>query len=432
MTAIPSHRVLDLPALLAAVAALTLVGCPTTNTPTDAGGPGTDAGRDAGTSPMDAGGRDAGAPDAGPPECEVGAMRTADCGFCGTESQRCEAPGTWVSASTCIGQGECAGGSVENRDLAMCEVEQRICLDTCTWSDWEPFTPPGECEVDETRTVEDPSCAPDQRLRQTCTASCEWPTTGTCVSACDWAPARTTPEWKREVCVPSGDFIRGQDGTSYGPAATIFVSSFYIDVYPVTNRRYNECVTAGVCAVADGMYARTTPEFLDHPVQGISRNEAAAFCTWDGGRRFVTIAEWQKAARGPAPRSNIYPWGNTIDCSIIETPGDPCYDPDPASTGYARDPYDAFGPAVASYYGVQMMGFGMFEWALDYRCSNYFSAPEFRVPDPVCRDATRQPVIMSNTRQFIIPLYVAAGTSGGVDNDGLTEGVRCGHSRSSP
>lgn len=376
--------------------------------------------------------------DAGPGiECDPGDMRTAGCGFCGTESQMCEEPGTWMATSECLGQGECELGAVESRTGALCEEEQRICLDGCTWGDWEPVGVPGECEVGETREIEDGACAAGEQLVQTCGDTCLWPAAGvgTCESLCTWAPQRTTPEWKREVCVPAGDFIRGLDGSGFAePMATITLSAFYIDAYPVTNRRYNECVAAGVCAAADGAYARTDAAHLDFPVQGISRNEAIDFCAWDGGRRLVTAAEWQKAARGPAPRTNLYPWGDMHDCAIVDVGREPCFAAIP-DDGFAVDPYDAFGTNAASFYGAQMMGFGVREWVRDLFCTAFWdSQPESLVPDPIC-DETQPSYVegwltsyggMRGWGADVIHRPISNRMTG--DDDSRVTGFRCGHS----
>ena len=425
-----------------ASALLLAVGCPSPE-PADDGGP--DAGArtpDGGISDGGAtdagvhldGGVDSGPPDAGPPppECSVGEMRTSTCGFCGTEAQACEEPGTWVPTSECLGQRDCAAGTVETRDLDLCAQEQRICLDGCTWSDWEASRGPGACEAGATRQVMHASCAASERLVEVCSATCAWDVgVGTCVDPCGPSPLRTTPEWAREVCVPDGEFIFGLEGTGREPESNVYISTFYIDVYPVTYRRFQQCVTAGACAPADGTYARTTPEYLDYPVQGISRNDAVAFCAWDGGRRLVTSAEWQKAARGPAPRRNRYPWGDTLDCAIVDSGAPPC-DAPMLSDRYGADPFDAFSAPSASYYGAQMMGFGVSEWVLDAVCPNWYSLPDSRAPDPVCEPGNPDTVapdswlVVSGPRRAVQPLINTryAGFAG--DDDMAYYGFRCG------
>lgn len=378
--------------LALASAILLAVGCPSPEPVEDAGPDGGGPAHDGGI-PFDAGFRVDGGVDGGPatadagpppPECTVGGLRTASCGFCGTEAQECEEPGTWVATSECLGQGECAAGTVETRDLGLCAQEQRICVADCTWSEWEESRGPGECEPGDTRRVMHATCAASERLVEQCNTACSWDVgVGACVDPCGPSPLRTAPEWAREVCVPDGEFVHGLEEDGWLPEANIYVSTFYIDVYPVTNRRYQQCVTAGSCAPADGTYARSTPEYLDYPVQGISRNEAVAFCAWDGGRRLVTGAEWQKAARGPAPRRNRYPWGDSLDCSIVDTGLSPC-DAAGLPDRYAADPFDAFSASSASYYGAQMMGFGVQEWALDAYCTNWDTLPEALLHDPVC------------------------------------------------
>ena len=346
---------------------------------------------DAGTDPTDAQppveDADTTPPDTGlPPECDPGERRTAECGFCGTESQSCEDPGRWMATSECLGQGECAVGDVETRVGELCATEQRICLDGCAWSDWEETRGPGSCEAGETRRAMSDTCGPGERLLEECSETCEWiEGAGTCVDACAGGPARTTPEWEREVCVPDGPFMR----TRYDvPTAEIQMSAFYIDVYPVTYRRYAACVAAGVCGEPTGPATRTAPEFLDYPVQGVSRPDAIAFCAWDGGRSLVSLAQWQKAGRGPSPRLNDYPWGDELDCSIVDAGQEPCNALPGGDYRVAADPYNAFTTAAASYYGLQMMGFGTVEWLLDNVCAaGYWDSPESTMP---CRTAASE------------------------------------------
>jgi len=434
-------------ASLALYASIALTaGCGTGPAPTVDGGAGDaapdtlEAGADAArndAAPPDAGHLDAGAFDAGTdagvtPECDPGAARVADCGMCGTQAEQCVDPGVWSPTSACLGQGQCNVGDVETRAAPRCASEQRICLGGCVWGAWEVTAPPGECEAGDTRQVL-AGCPIGEAHNETCSSTCGW-VSAPCVNACAGTP-RTTPEWAREVCVPAGDFIRGTGTTlSYsGPAATVTLSAYYIDVYPVTNRRYRQCVTAGVCPLPVGVYARNGDAFLDFPAQGVSRANAIAFCAWDGSRRFPTGAQWEKAARGPSPRAVAWPWGDTIDCSIINgnwrparMPGVICDSTLPYDVGL--DPYDAFGPGTASYYGVQMMGFGVSEWVEDAYAFDWYTDPASLLPDPVCRrfDSDRPGwfEIRGGTRTFLLQTFQRMSSPGAPTGDYIN-GFRC-------
>ncbi|MEQ9076712.1 MAG: SUMF1/EgtB/PvdO family nonheme iron enzyme [Sandaracinaceae bacterium] len=427
MNKLPTHKH-RVPGAISVIATLMLaLGCSGPSEPDDAG---TDVPSDAEPPVLDS---EVPPPDSGlAPECETGERRTADCGFCGMESQSCEDPGVWMATSECLGQGECEVGEVETREGALCQQEQRICLDGCAWSDWEETRPAATCEPGDTRRAMSDTCGPSERLLEECSDACEWvEDVGTCVDACGGAPARTSPEWAREVCVPDGPFVRGRDGTIASPEATIQVSSFYIDVYPVTNRRYQQCVAAGACAAPSGEYARTDSTYADYPVQGIRRSDAVDFCAWDGGRRFVTLAEWEKAARGPAPREPRYPWGEDLDCAIVDAGQAPCYAWSGSHDGLALDPYDVFPSTAASYYGVQMMGFGVREWAQDRWCGESWRAsPAGMSPDPVCRDSDVPSdawfMQAGRTRHQVIEVYRASAWQPEVADSHSSIGVRCG------
>lgn len=200
--------------------------------------------------------------------------------------------------------------------------------------------------------------------------------TRACHDPCGGTP-RLSPEWKAEVCVPAGNFFRGStDFADAQPVQEVFVSSFYIDRYPVTNRRYRECVETGPCALPRfpsagwDSYHERSPGRPDHPVQNISRTHAAEFCAWDGGRRLPTEAEWEKALRGPSPRTNLYPWdGDTYPrCDLVENV-DCGYRP---SGSQAPDPYYGV-PGSRSYYGTFLQYGGMNEWVSDWYSASYYS-----------------------------------------------------------
>lgn len=101
----------------------------------------------------------------------------------------------------------------------------------------------------------------------------------------------------------------------------ISVKTFYLDRTEVTNAQYaafwNELQDDRKLAhlprywvkQEDGGY--TFPEGkAEHPVVGVSFNDARAFAAW-AGKRLPTEDEWEIAARGP--KGLLYPWGNEYD-----------------------------------------------------------------------------------------------------------------------
>lgn len=389
-----------------------------------------DTGPDSGTADASAPPLDAGS-DAGPPEppCEPGATRVGGCGFCGTQGQLCTDAREWMATSECLGQGECGVGTVEERSGDQCSRDQRICLDGCVWGAWEETVAPGECEPGDTRTSAE-TCPPGEVRDDVCTDACAWMEGTTCRGGCAGS-ARTSPEWEREVCVSGGEFLRGDPtgATVYTPSVPIDISPFYIDVYPVTYRRYDQCVRAGACATPSGLHARPDSAYLDYPVQGISREMAGAFCTWDG-RRFPTSMEWEKAARGPSPRAQTWPWGDTVDCSIVSGNRPPCSVV--ADTSLGNDPYDAFPSTADSFYGVRMMGFGVPEWVQDNYCGpflGWYAEPESMVDNPVCTSSSpgyEAGIYMSRggTRGGMREVFYVGRASSGTSPD-VRQGIRC-------
>ncbi len=331
--------------------------------PTDAP---TDGGSDAGT-------------DAGPEPCsDEGAMRTAACGMCGMGQELCEG-GTWVPQRVCLNEGECLPGSLEMEDLAMCAQRARLCNDTCNWGPFDETREPGECEPGD-RRAGDMECAdPGEVGFEECTDSCEWSAAETCESACGTLRSGVMDE--EELCVPGGLFFRGEDDDNNGwsPEVEIFVSTFAIDRFPVTNDRLRRCVTAGGCTPPSNTSARAEYDDLAqgaHPARP-SWDEAAAFCEWDGGRRLPTDAEWQKAARGPSPRRNTYAMGDVHSCEarwLRRCPGE----------GECGGPI-AVHPAADSHYGLSEMGYQK-EWVIDVADIDFLRSEESRVPNPVSTD----------------------------------------------
>ena len=87
------------------------------------------------------------------------------------------------------------------------------------------------------------------------------------------------------------------------PAHMVFLDSYLMDRYEVSNKDYGEFVTAK---------GHPAPAYWDdprlnkaqQPVVGVNWEEAKAFCEYRG-KRLPTEAEWEKAARGA--QANLYP-----------------------------------------------------------------------------------------------------------------------------
>ena len=180
------------------------------------------------------------------------------------------------------------------------------------------------------------------------------------------------------VRVHTGSFEMGSavGNEDEQPVHDVFLNTFYIDKYEVTNAQYLAFVEAG----------GRRPQFLwddrfnapDQPVAGVPWSDAGDYCTWVG-MRLPTEAEWEKAARGTDGRT--YPWGNEK--------------PDPTRLRFnssdSPTPVGRF-PNGVSPYGVHDMAGNVWEWTQDEYDSEYYA----RSPD-------RNPVNLYWTLEFNSP-----------------------------
>lgn len=137
------------------------------------------------------------------------------------------------------------------------------------------------------------------------------------------SPVVGSPLSTEMVMVPAGEFLMGNpdDGLSYDdeqPQRKVYVGSFLIDRYEVTNALYQQFVNATGHAAPSHQKPELSlwhdktplPGSEQHPVVNVSWEDAVAYCRWQD-KRLPTEAEWEKAARGLDGRR--YPWGNEWD-----------------------------------------------------------------------------------------------------------------------
>ncbi len=187
------------------------------------------------------------------------------------------------------------------------------------------------------------------------------------------------------VMIRSGEFQMGSDSEIAAederPVHTVFVDSFYIDIYEVTVGQYKQFVQETGYNEPDwGKVALYAPTDL-RPIVFVSWHDAMAYAKW-AGKRLPTEAEWEKAARG-GHIQQTYPWGN------LAPTGKQCNFADKNLAQHwwadknADDGYTFTAPVglyISRYpkndYGLYDMSGNVSEWCLDeYDESFYIVSP---------------------------------------------------------
>ncbi len=166
--------------------------------------------------------------------------------------------------------------------------------------------------------------------------------------------------------------------TDEEPIHTVTLDAFYMDVYEVTNARYQECVQAGACSAPSESKSYTrdsyygSSQFADYPVILVSWDDAKTYCEWRGAR-LPTEAEWEKAARGGV-EGKLYPWGDVFDGSRVNFCDKNCsfdWANQDFDDGYAdTSPVGTYAPNA---YGLYDMAGNVYEWVADWYAADYYA-----------------------------------------------------------
>jgi len=148
------------------------------------------------------------------------------------------------------------------------------------------------------------------------------------------------------------------------PVHPVWLDSFGIGKFPVTNREY-EVYVKETSSPPPPFWSETMFGHPEQPVVGVTWEYAVSYCLWLSERlekmfRLPTEAEWERAARGNLEGA-LYPWG---DAPPWERP---CPGFDRETGGPQR-----VGENEPNGLGLYDMSEGVHEWCGDYYEYDYY------------------------------------------------------------
>jgi len=195
-------------------------------------------------------------------------------------------------------------------------------------------------------------------------------------------------------------------GANVDGTRKVELSSFCLDVTEVTVRAYEACVQDATCErtpddvnfkglTADarkrklyvGFCNARKPDRVDHPINCVSFDLAAAYCK-SKNARLPTETEWEYAARGPVQHD--YPWGDEApDEKRLNAAGTEYQKWEQATGGGGKTMFEGddgwSGTAPVGQYPAGKSGFGVYdlagnvwEWTADQYGAH--AAGEFKDP----------------------------------------------------
>lgn len=171
------------------------------------------------------------------------------------------------------------------------------------------------------------------------------------------------------VLVPGGKFEMGDGLDEDCGKHSVYLDSYYIGMYMVTNRQYKVFIDAtGHRAPSQGAWidavsvwqGDTFPEeFATHPVVCVNWDDAKTYAEW-AGCMLPTEAQWEKAAKGL--QGYLYPWGDDWDEDKCRNRSNRLQDLTSEVYGY---------PDGVSGYGTWNQSGNVYEWCADWYGERY-------------------------------------------------------------
>jgi len=183
------------------------------------------------------------------------------------------------------------------------------------------------------------------------------------------------------VLIPTGEFEMGDQhrGLHAGcrPVHTVYLDAFYVDKYEVTVGQYKKFIEATGHRAPDWHAVSKYSPTDEYPIIWVSWLDAAAYAQW-AGKRLLTEAQWEKAARGGLVGKK-YPWGDSEPDGSNANFADRNWSPTSSFSWSYETVDDGYGftARVGSYapngYGLYDMAGNVWEWCADEYDADYYS-----------------------------------------------------------
>lgn len=168
------------------------------------------------------------------------------------------------------------------------------------------------------------------------------------------------------LLIPAGTFQMGNADEETGdpdeyPVHDVYVDTFYMDIYEVTNARYQQFVIA-TGYPEPPLWHDSRFNNPDSPVVNVSWKDAVAYAKWTH-KRLPTEAEWEYAARGGLIGNN-FPSGDILthnDANFGGIGGNDLWE--------KVSPVGSFSP---NGYGLFDMAGNVWEWCYDEYNGEYY------------------------------------------------------------